>query len=174
LLQVTVGAAYDSRSLLRTAWRSLSSSRAADNHPPAIAFSPLLHHEAAKVYYARGQIEQALRHWQRAEALGDPTIDSLACQAMLMAPSATYEGLRHAQETWASRHARPLAQLKAHRWRSYDGRRRIRVGYWSVYMNRDFMDVMLLHAIKRRDRDRFEVHGYSPVPVPPASQAAFD
>src|SRR4029077_9442211 len=63
LLQVTVGAAYDSRSFLRVLWRSLSRRSAADNPPPAIAFSPLVHHEAAKVYYARGQIEQALLSW---------------------------------------------------------------------------------------------------------------
>src|SRR5262249_36572409 len=38
----------------------------------------------------------------------------------------------------------------------------------------DFMDLMLLHSIKLRDRGRFEVYGYSPVAVPKATESAFD
>ncbi len=174
LVQLLVSAAYDSRQLLRATLRTMRGRAAGDEHPPVIAFSPLVHHETAKAYYARGQIEQALQQWKRTEALGDPMIDGLACQAMLMAPSATYVSLREVQETWASRHAQPLPSLRERAWRTYDGRRRIRVAYWSVYMNRDFMDVMLLHAIKRRNRGVFEVYGYSPVPVPPATKSAFD
>jgi len=142
--------------------------------PPSITFSPVLHHETAKIYYARGQIDQALQQWKRAEVLEDPTIDGLACQAMLMAPSATYSSLRRAHERWAAQHAQPLRELSAPRWRPYDGKRRIRVAYWSVYMNTEFMKFMLLHAIKLRDRQRFEVYGYSPTIAAADITSTFD
>jgi protein O-GlcNAc transferase len=177
LLYGTVNAAYNSRQLLTAPRQAFGGVSAAPRFPPAIEFSPLVHHEAAKVYYARGQIEQALQQWKRAEPLGDAMIDGLACQAMLMAPSATYASLRQAQERWASRHARPLANLEHRHWRPYDGKRRIRVGYWSIYMPSEFMNFMMLHAIKLRDRSRFEVYGYSPLqagPVPPETSSAFD
>jgi glycosyltransferase involved in cell wall biosynthesis len=164
-LYIAMDAAYNSRRVLRATSRGLRGkvSDSTQRIPPSIAFSPLLHHETAKIYYARGQIEQALKHWKCAEDLGDPVIDGLACQAMLMAPSATYEGLRGVQERWAARHAQPLPSLSDHRWRQYDGKRRIRVAYWSVYMDTEFMKFMMLHTIKRRDRRLFEVYGYSPM-----------
>jgi glycosyltransferase involved in cell wall biosynthesis len=172
-----VDAAYDSRRWvrnLRQRLRRRAVGKTEPAAPPSIDFSPYVYHEAAKIYYARGQIEQALQHWRRAEALQDPVIDGLACQAMLMAPSATYAGLRQAQERWAARHAQPLAGLSTPRWRAYDGRRRIRVAYWSVYMSTEFMNFMMLHAIRLRDRNRFEVYGYSPTRGTADTTAAFD
>ena len=174
IVHALVSAAYDSRQFLRGARQMLGGGAVRQDIPPAIDFSPLVHHEAAKVYYSRGQIDQALQQWRRAEPLGDAMIDALACQAMLMAPSATYEGLRQTQQQWVARHVRPLPALGDHAWRPYDGKRRIRVAYWSVYMDKEFMDIMLLHAIKQRERGMFEVHGYSPLPVPANTQSAFD
>ncbi len=62
----------------------------------------------ALLYDARGQIQQALDMWRRAEPLGDPTIDSLACQAILKLPTATYRSIADIQQKWADRYAQPM------------------------------------------------------------------
>jgi len=175
-LHVSIGTAYEIKQILRAAghWLKQKLSRQVEDNPPSIEFSPMLYHEVAKIYYGRGQIEQALRLWKCAEALDDPAIDGLACQAMLMSPSATYEGILASQRRWAERHARPLTLDTRPNWRPYDGKRRIRVGYHCAFMDSDTMRLMMLHGIRRRDRNLFEVYGYSPSPTSSDIAAAFD
>ncbi len=127
-------------------------------------FSPRVYHEIAKLYYARGQIEEALQYWRRAAVLEDAVVDGLACQAMLMAPSASYEGLLAAQTAWAGRYASPVPGLGKHTWKAYDGKRRVRVGYFCSFLDSDTIRFIMLQVIKQRDATRFETYGYSPSP----------
>lgn len=128
-------------------------------------FSPRLYHDAAQVYYGRGQIDQALQMWRRAESLDDPLIDGLAVQAMLMSPSATCESLMAAQKRWAERHAKAVALRPRHSWRPYDGVRRIRVGYFCSFLDSDTIRFIMIPVIRKSDPEKFEIFGYSPSPA---------
>ena len=137
-------------------------------------FSPLLYHDVAALYYARGQIYQALENWKKAEALDDATIDGLACQARLMLPEATYETLLEGQQRWAEKHANPISSLPGISVRPYDRKRKIRVGYFSSFMESYVMRVIVLSVLKHVDRERFEIFGYAPSPAPADVEAHFD
>jgi len=137
-------------------------------------FSPLLYHDVAALYYARGQIYQALENWKRAEALGDATIDGIACQARLMLPEATYETLLEGQRRWAAKHAKPIQSLPKLSARPYDGKRKIRVGYFSSFAESYVMRVIVLSVLKHVDRNRFEIVGYAPSPAPADIEAHYD
>lgn len=136
--------------------------------------SPRLYDDAAQIYYARGQIDEALRLWQRAEALKDPLIDGLACQARLMSPTATYRELLSAQKQWAQHYAQPNPSLSKARWKPYDGRRRVRIGYYCSFMDSDTIRFIMLPVIRNRDPERFEVFAYSPSPITSDIAAGFD
>jgi len=133
-----------------------------------------IQHEVAQLYYARGQIDQALQLWRKAEALGSPTVDALACQAMLMSPSATYPRLLAMQQRWAERHAKPLPKLANHTWPAYDGKRRIRVGYFCSFLDSDTIRFQMNQVIRHHNRDNFEVYGYSPSRASPDIVEVFD
>lgn len=137
-------------------------------------FSPLLYHDVAALYYARGQIYQALENWKKAEALDDATIDGLACQARLMLPEATYETLLEGQRRWAEKHANPIPSLPEISVRPYDCKRKIRVGYFSSFAESYVMRVIVLSVLKHVDRERFEIFGYAPSPAPADVEAHFD
>ncbi len=137
-------------------------------------FSPLLYHDVAALYYARGQIDQALQNWRKAEAFNDATIDGLACQARLMLPEATYETLLEGQQRWAAKHASPISSLHKISVRPYDNKRRIRVGYFSSFAESYVMRAMVLSTLKHVDRERFEIFGYAPSPAPADVEAHYD
>ena len=143
---------------------------------PAISprFSERLYHEVAKLYYARGQIAKALQLWRKAEVLGDPVIDGLACQAMLMLPQASYEDLLKAQQRWAAKHAKPDPSVPPLSPRPYDGRRKIRVGYFCSFLDSDTIRFIMSSVIRHVDRSKFEIFGYSPEPVAQDVREAFD
>ncbi|MGH6804600.1 MAG: hypothetical protein ACREC3_14725, partial [Methyloceanibacter sp.] len=138
------------------------------------SFSGRLYYDMAQLYYARGQISQALQMWRRAEELKDATIDGLACQAMLMSPTATHEGLMAAQRRWAERYAKPDPTLGDYDWKRYDGRRKIRVGYFCSSLDSDTIRFMMSAVIKQHDRKQFTVFGYSSSGVPPDIKRCFD
>jgi glycosyltransferase involved in cell wall biosynthesis len=141
---------------------------------PVPDFSPRVYDVVARVYYARGQIDEALTLWRKARAADDPVVEGLACQAMLMSPTATYEALLEAQRHWAKRHARPSRRLAAHSFKPYDGKRKIRVGYACAFLDSDTIRAIMLDVVHARDRERFEVHAYSPSPVSSDIAAVFD
>jgi hypothetical protein len=141
---------------------------------PMPDFSPRVYDAIAKIYYARGQIDEALLVWNKARAAEDPVIDGIACQAMLMSPTASYERLLEAQRRWAERYARPSPKLAAHSFKPYDGKRKIRVGYACAFLDSDTARAIMIEAIRTRDRGRFEVLAYSPSPVASDVEAVFD
>src|SRR2546425_10627 len=59
-----------------------------------------LYNDFASLYYARGQIRQALEMCERAK---DPMMDRLACQVTLRLPTATSEDLLEIQRNWAAK-----------------------------------------------------------------------
>ena len=122
-------------------------------------------------YEARGQIASALEMWKHARPLNDSTIDSLACQAILKEPTATDEILAKMQQTWVERHIRKTLPVTV----PYPaGRSKIRVAYHCAFMGSDTMRYMMRNVLAGHDRNRFEVYGYSPNPVPPDIAACFD
>jgi glycosyltransferase involved in cell wall biosynthesis len=128
----------------------------------------------ALLYDARGQIQQALDMWRRAEPLRDETIDSLACQAILKLPGATYHSIADIQQKWADRHAQPLTAKRDHCFNPYDGRRKIRIGYHCSFMEGDTIRFIMRNVMAAHDRSQFEVYGYTPTPLSRDIKSAFD
>ena len=141
---------------------------------PIPSISPNLYNEVAQIFYGRGQINQALKLWWRAEEMNDSTVDGVACQAMLMSPSATNESLLAAQKQWAARHALPANSLNTGGWKRLDGYRRIRVGYFCSFLDTDTIRFQLMPALRHRNREKFEVYGYSPSRASSDIVAGFD
>ncbi len=137
-------------------------------------FSPRVYHETAQLYYARGQIDEALQLWRRAAALEDSLVDGLACQAMLMSPTATYQDLERAQQAWAERYAKPIPDLGECPVPPYRGERRIRVAYCCAWFESDTFLGILGNVIRFADRGRFEIYGYWTSPVSRETQALFE
>jgi glycosyltransferase involved in cell wall biosynthesis len=175
-LTVAIFFAYAARNGVRALWRTTRSIFGANEAEPlpSTRFSPKIYHDVAQIYYARGQIEQALQLWRKAEVLEDPAIDSLACQAMLMSPLTTYDRLLQAQKRWAARHARPIPALGPLGKASHQGKGRIRVGYYCAFMDNELTRYMLLGALQQTDRTRFELYGYCPSPAPSDIAETFD
>lgn len=128
----------------------------------------------ALLYDARGQTDEALAMWRRADVLNDSEVSALACQAMLKLPSATYESIAEFQQTWASRYANPQPAKLPVRFRTNDGTRPIRVGYHCSFMDSDTMRYIMRNAIKAHDRTKFEIYGYAATEVPDDIRSAFD
>ena len=177
LLTIAVFVAYNLRNSPRYAWGALvkmsrKSKTSDDLFTPE--FSPRVYHEVAQLYYARGQIDEALQLWRRAAALEDPLVDGLACQAMLMQPDATSADLAAIQKRWADKHARPQTNLTPLNAANYDGRRPISVGYGCAFFDSDTFRSQLGEVLKRRDKEKYRVIGYSPSPVPSDIEDMFD
>ena len=137
-------------------------------------FSPLLYHDIAQIYYSRGQIDEALQLWRRAEALGDQNIDGIAAQATLMSPTASYEDLGRIQKQWSDRFAKPIPELGGCPVILYNGVRRIRVAYFCAWFESDVFKSILGQVIKNADREKFEIFGYSSSPVSNDIKQVFD
>lgn len=137
-------------------------------------FNPKLYNDVAQIYYARGQIDEALQVWRRAEVLNDQSIDGIAVQAMLMSPTATYEELSAAQRRWAERYAKPNPELGECSVITYNGDRKIRVAYFCVWFESPTFRAILGEVIKSANREKFEIYAYSSSPVPDDINQLFD
>ncbi|HEV8014399.1 MAG TPA: glycosyltransferase [Stellaceae bacterium] len=135
---------------------------------------PEICNRIALLYEARGQIAQALEMWRGAEPLGDRQADSLAAQAALKLPDATYQDFLDIQILWARRHTVRSQQGRGFHFRRYDEQRKIRVGYHCSFMNGDTIRFQMRNVIAAHDRTRFDVIGYSPAPLPTDIRSAFD
>ena len=140
----------------------------------APTYSKRLYHDAACLFYGRGNIDYAQFLWRRAEPLNDVDIDSIAVQAALMSPTATHESLLAGQQRWAERHARALADLPPIRVEPYRGNRKIRVGYFCSFFDGYVVRAMFLPVVQSRDREKFHVTAYSTTPAAPYMEQAFD
>ena len=137
-------------------------------------YSPMLYHDVAQIYYSRGQIDEALQMWRRAEAMNDPNIDGVAAQAMLMSPTATYKDLGRIQKRWADQYASQITELGNCPAIPYDGIRKIRVAYYCAWFEGDVFRCILGQVIKYADRKKFEIVGYSLSPVSSDIKQDFD
>jgi glycosyltransferase involved in cell wall biosynthesis len=131
-------------------------------------------HDLAMIYASRGQIEEALDQWRRAEPLNDATIDSLACQAAQRAPSLTAAQIEEMQKRWAERHApHPIVALPA-----LGGNvatdAPLRVAYHCAWWDSTTARHQLLNFIARHDRSKVQPFCYSPIPVPHDIAQHFD
>jgi hypothetical protein len=148
-----------------------------DHHPAAPTRGQMfadLYAIAASRYEARGQVDNALAMWELAQPLGSVDIDSLAAQAVLRLPAATNETIAAFQRKWASRHvgARGRIALKTANVPAIT--RRIRVGYHCAFMYGDTIRYMMKNVLRAHDRERFEIYGYAPTPVPTDIANVFD
>jgi predicted O-linked N-acetylglucosamine transferase (SPINDLY family)/glycosyltransferase involved in cell wall biosynthesis len=151
-----------------------ASSEAAVSAAVELEFSPQLYHDVAMLYYARGQIDQALENWKKAEVLGDVTVDSLAVQASLISTTATHETLLEAQEQWAKRHANPIEDLPPIETVPFRNDRKIRVGYFCSFHDGESVRYMFAPVARRHDRQRFSAVAYSITPAAKDIESAFD
>jgi len=133
-----------------------------------------LYDDIARLYESRGQIVQALENWNRAQSLDDPVIDGLACQASLKLPSADDEKVYEIHKRWAERHAKSQHGSNSINFRPPSAGRKIRVGYHCSFMDSDTIRFMMGNVIAAHDRTRFEVIGYSPVPLSADLRSLFD
>ena len=133
-----------------------------------------LYPDVALLYDGRGQTQQALEMWRRANSLNDSTIDGLACQAALKLPAATDEYLFALHQTWATRHAMPIERNTKLRSQSFNGNRKVKIGYHCSFMNSDTIRFMMGKAFAAHDRSKFAIIGYSPDPLPSDLRNAFD
>jgi predicted O-linked N-acetylglucosamine transferase (SPINDLY family)/glycosyltransferase involved in cell wall biosynthesis len=132
------------------------------------------HDATARIYESRGQIAEALQMWRRAELLGDRTVDGLASQAALKLPEATCESISRLQQRWADRHIGAGARAPSHAVSTFDGKRKLRIAYHCSFMDADTVRYGLRRAIAAHDRSKFEVLGYSPMPLSDDTRSAFD
>lgn len=124
-------------------------------------------HETALIFQGRGQIEEALALWRRAEALGDIEIDSLACQAAQRAPSLGAIEIQAIQKRWAKRYTdHPLIPPRSVG-QAFSGGRPIKVGYACAWWDSATARHQLLNFIRHHDRAKITPYCYSPIPVPP-------
>jgi len=128
----------------------------------------------AALYRSRGQIEEALEEWRRAESLGDATIDSCACQAAQCAAYLSISEIREIQQRWVERHAnQPWVEPRT-LLRGTTDRGPITVGYDCAWWDSVLARHQLLNFIRRHDRSRVRPYCYSPVPVPHDIAQYFD
>jgi predicted O-linked N-acetylglucosamine transferase (SPINDLY family)/glycosyltransferase involved in cell wall biosynthesis len=132
-----------------------------------------LYDTIARIYEGRGQIEQALFYWRRAEPLESATAGSFACQTSLKAPDATYQSLAEMQQRWVDRHIKTDDSLPSPTFSGYDGKRKIRVGYHCSFMDADTIRYIMRRTILAHDRSKFDVIGYAPMKLPEDLQPAF-
>lgn len=127
---------------------------------------------AAARYEERGQIDLAIEMWEQARPPDNVDVDSTACQAILKSPSATDATLAAFQRKWVRRHLDEAHVVHLSTKRGAGGK--IRVGYHCAFMDGDTMRNMMRNVIAAHDRDRFEIYGYAPRPVPPDIKGVFD
>ena len=135
--------------------------------PPPIL--PEYYRHVAHVYQARGQIRQALEMCARAHL---PETDALACRLMLRLPAANNESVLELQRRWASTHVHPTSSLDMRY--PYNDDRKIRIGYSCAFMDSDTIRFIMSAVIRRHDRERFTVVGYSSTDVAADIGGAFD
>lgn len=128
----------------------------------------------AERYNAHGQVATAVRNWRLAEPLGDAMLDSMAVQAELKRPGATEASLARVHKRWVARHAAVTSQVESCDLPRWDRQRKIRVGYHCAFMHLDTIQYMMARVFQAHDRDRFEIYGYSPFPLPRDVAQGFD
>ncbi|SKA37860.1 Glycosyl transferase family 41 [Enhydrobacter aerosaccus] len=133
-----------------------------------------LYDSVARIYESRGQIDEALAMWGRAEPLHDPLIETAACQAAIKQPGATNEELAVRHQRWADRHARVDPAIPRPSFEAFDGRRRLRIGYHCSFMDADTIRYIMARAFRAHDRGRVEVFGYAPMDLPQDIGSGFD
>jgi predicted O-linked N-acetylglucosamine transferase (SPINDLY family)/glycosyltransferase involved in cell wall biosynthesis len=116
----------------------------------------------AQIYDSRGQIAEALEMWRRAEPLNNPTVEGLACQAILKLPEATYASIEALQKQWAARHANVNARRPAPTFSRIKPNRKIRIGYHCSFMESDTIRFIMGRVMAAHDRSKFEVYSYAP------------
>ena len=125
------------------------------------------------LYEARGQINQAVRHWFAA-ADEDAFLQSEALQALLKSPTTTSQGLLDAHLNWAERFARPRQEKLPYKFRSWDGSRPINVAYCATFFDTPCGRSQIIPFIQKHDRQRVKVFAYSHGPCPEDIRRSFD
>lgn len=133
-----------------------------------------LYDVVARIYEARGQIDEALAMWERAEPLHDREVESAACQAAIKRPGATDEELAARHQRWVDRHIRIDSAAAPPVFAPFDGRRRLRIGYHCSFMDADTIRYIMARAFRAHDRSRVEVFGYAPMDLPADIGSGFD
>jgi hypothetical protein len=129
--------------------------------------------DLAERYNALGQISTALHHWSIAGAVPDAMRDGMALQAEMKRPGATEASIADAHKRYVARYMPDAVPVIPHSL-SWDGERKIRIGYHCSFMDNDTIRYMMGRVFKAHDRERFHLIGYSPREVPSELAKCFD
>ena len=122
----------------------------------------------AAVCEAQGDYAGAIDAYRRAVALNpdDAGMHSNLLFTLFYDPTLSAEQLRAEHAQWNVRHAKPLYPTNLHHVNDRSPERRLRIGYVSADFRRHSVARFLEPLIAVRDREKFEVLGYSDVVNP--------
>ena len=126
-------------------------------------------HAVAMAFQARGQMDQSIETWRGSQWGNSEGVHGLALQAMIKSYTVTASDLEAAHKDWAAKYALPAPDPSALAFPAYDGTRKINVGYCCSFWNTFTIRGQALPFIAERDRFKFSVTAYSPVPCPDKS-----
>lgn len=127
-------------------------------------------HNLGHSLFKLGQVEEALKLFRQAAAVGDPKAAEAAIAVIIpgvsaLAPGSGNQAILEARRTWAERYLPPPrpAEQFSHSVRSSD--RPLRIGYVSAFFQDHNWMKPVWGLINRHDRQRFEVHLFSDTPA---------
>jgi hypothetical protein len=130
---------------------------------------------AANHHAARGQVDLALRMWERARPPDNLTADNNAAQTILKLPGATEALIADFQNKgWLARHVGRVPIVDPRSMCTPLAGRKIRIGYHCSFMNSETIRFMMREVLAAHDRSKFEVWGYAVGPVAEDIRAVFD
>ncbi len=115
----------------------------------------------AQLHEDRGQVDHAIEYWSMYKGRKDHRTDSLRVQAMLKSPYLGHKEMLQDHLDWAADHAVSLPDDDYVRFRPYDGKRKIRVGYACCWFDSSTIRGQGIPFIAEHDRFKFSPVGYS-------------
>jgi predicted O-linked N-acetylglucosamine transferase (SPINDLY family) len=110
----------------------------------------------------RGQVDEAMASWRKADVFDDPLRHSLFLVATLKSPHATNTSILATNRDWASRHALQPDGWGRADFPSWQPDQRIHLAYTSSFWDAEVMRYQIFPILRRHNRDRFKVTAYVP------------
>ena len=118
-------------------------------------------HEVAQLFESRGEIDKAIKNWDRAWNLPYPHVQSLALVARLKSSNSTLLSLLEAHDRWSEHYARRKEFLLPLDRKSVATNGRIRIGVSCSFWTAPTIKYQFLSFIDEFDSERFEFVAYS-------------
>lgn len=119
------------------------------------------HWERGLLLERRGEVDEALASWRRADVFDDPVRHALYLVATLKSPRATNQSILETNRDWAQRHALRPDGWDAADFPAWTPGQRIQLAYTSSFWDAEVMRYQILPFLRRHDRQRFKVIAFS-------------